>query len=78
MSPEDAFRNLRNAWFNKVLKSRAHEREWEDQEAEDRREMNNARKRYAFDIQTEEILRGEDRCIAPICINDMRKGENEN
>ena len=72
MSPaEKAFRQLREHWFNSELRSRPHEREWEDETQEELRERNNAAIKAKFDADTEAILRGEDRPINPRCGADL-------
>jgi len=68
---EKAFIALRQAWFNSKLRSRAHEREWETEEQELRRTMDNDAMKGEFDRQTLAILRGEDYPISPRCWNDL-------
>lgn len=60
MTPEYLFRQLREAWFQKVLMSRPHEKEWEDEVM-----------KREFDKQTEELLAGQIRSIAPHRSYDM-------
>ena len=72
MTPgEKAFVQLREIWFNRQLKSRSHEREWEDEDASLRRELHNEEIKRVFDKDTRAILDGEDRPIAPYCANDF-------
>lgn len=66
-----AFRVLRAAWFAAQLRSNAHEREWEDEEHEQRRHENNAALLATYDAQTEGILRGESWPVFPTCAADM-------
>jgi hypothetical protein len=69
---ERAWRELREAWFNRVLRNDPHEREWENDEAAALREQANARKKERFDAQTQEILSGTGSPpIAPRCPADM-------
>lgn len=76
-----AFRDLREAWFNTNLASRAHEREWETEEDQVTREESNKAKRLEYDKDTEAILQGEGEggMIAPRCWNDLgrRKKSDE-
>lgn len=67
----NAFRELRLAWFNAHLKSKPHEREWETEESEKRREEDNAELKEIFDEQTEAIILGEKLPISPRCSNDL-------
>jgi len=70
----DAFRELREAWFNAHLRSRAHDREWEDDTAEERRERQNAELRRRYDDQTESIIAGNSGVpVAPRCLHDMSR-----
>ena len=68
---EHAFRELRTAWFNRHLRSHAHEREWEDDEHKERRERNNQGLKFQYDTDTEAIINGVDRPIAPTCGADL-------
>ena len=69
----DSFRKLRNAWFNSILRFHAHEREWESEEHEKVRETNNRKMKEKFDKQTELIINGSEKSIAPYCWNDLNK-----
>jgi hypothetical protein len=72
MSPgEKAFVELREKWFNSHIKTCSHEREWEDEEASIRRKLYNEEMKRVFDKDTEAILNGEDRPVAPYCANDF-------
>ncbi|MHC4699583.1 MAG: hypothetical protein ACYTFQ_03305 [Planctomycetota bacterium] len=71
MKPKNLFREMRLAWFFKVLYFGAPDRVWEDDEAEARRMEINDRMRADYDADTEAILRGEDRMLAPRCLNDL-------
>ncbi len=67
------FRKLRESWFNAKLRSYGHERDWDDQD-EERQELRNQQNRSSkakYDEQTEAIIHGEKRCLAPTCDNDM-------
>ena len=68
---EQAFKELREKWFNAHIKSHPHEREWEDEDASLRRELHNEEVKMAYDQDTVAILNGEDRPIAPYCCNDF-------
>lgn len=68
---ETAFRTLRKTWFDTKLRSYPHEREWEDDTRASLREENNENMRKLYDKQTEQILAGENKPIAPRCHNDM-------
>ena len=67
----DAFRQLRTAWFNKVLKSYTSEREWENNEDQLERLNRNLDLKTLYDQQTEQIIDGKQRCVAPKCANDV-------
>jgi len=71
MRLEDSFRELRRAWFNRVLRFNAHEREWEDEDREKMREDNNRLMQQQYDTDTEAIIAGEDRPLTPGCWNDL-------
>lgn len=73
MKLEDSFRELRKAWFNAKLRSFAHEREWESEEEEERRELDNARRKKVYDAQTEAIINGQSASVVPHCWNDLVK-----
>mgnify|MGYP000949930812 CR=1 FL=1 len=68
---EAAFRTLRAAWFAKCLRNNGHEREWEDEEHERRRQEGNSRLLEMYSKQTEWILRGESWPVFPMCEADM-------
>ena len=68
---ELAFRKLRDAWFYAEIASYPGEREWEDEDRELSRERGNNRAKGYYDAQTEEILKGIDRPIAPTCEADF-------
>ena len=67
------FRQLRTAWFDRVLYQHGPERDWEDAEQEASREYNNKHARQLFDEQTEMLLKGKDLPIAPTCYGEMVK-----
>ena len=69
----DSFRKLRNAWFNRILRSEAQERVWESEEEENWRETHNKEMKEEFDKQTELIINGSEESIAPYCWNDLDK-----
>ena len=69
-----AFRQLREAWFVSNLASHAHEREWEDEDQEKRREASNQVTKQLYDKQTEMIVNGDEVPkfrIAPTCGHDL-------
>lgn len=66
-----AFRELRTRWFNKQLRSYAHEREWEDEDKTEERERRNDANQALFNKQTEEILAGKPRCVAPLGMDSV-------
>jgi hypothetical protein len=68
---QNAFRILRESWFYRILYSSPHERDWEDEEQEKSREINNIRSKNLFDNQTERIIAGEILPVAPMCNADM-------
>tara|TARA_R110002167_G_scaffold112234_1_gene284544 strand:- start:44 stop:307 length:264 start_codon:yes stop_codon:yes gene_type:complete len=70
----DAFRELRETWFNAHLRSRAHDREWEDETAGELRERQNTALKKRYDEQTESIIAGDGELpIAPRCAHDMSR-----
>jgi len=69
-----SFRDLREAWFNKHLRSYAQERVWEEKYEEQRRIKQNEVMKREFDEDTEAIIRGEKRSLAPTCGHDMWEG----
>ena len=69
MTIQDAFRELREAWFNAVLKSQPHERE--SVERETQRELDTFEIKATFDDQTESIIEGDDYTVAPYCAADL-------
>lgn len=74
----DAFRTLRESWFNRVLRSYSHEREWEDDERGNYREERNKELKELYDKQTERIIyQGweTNSIVCPSCERDMRMGE---
>lgn len=71
----DAFRTLRESWFNRVLRSYSHEREWEDDERGNYREERNKELKELYDKQTEQIICGGHAAVCPSCEHDMRMGE---
>ena len=73
MELEKAFRELRDTWFTNHLKKHAQERVWEDEEDEQYREEDNKRIKIKYDEQTEAIIRGENKPLAPKCPFDMEK-----
>lgn len=66
-----AFRELRTQWFNTQLRSHPPEREWENESETDARNQRNDENQAFFDRQTEEIIDGYARCVAPLSINDL-------
>ncbi len=73
MNLEKSFRELRNKWFVYHLENHEPERDWEDEERTRYREEGNRRMRIKYDAQTEDIIRGIERPIAPTCQFDMDK-----
>lgn len=73
MNKDEAFRELRERWFNQVIRSHAHERIWEEDAETQVREDHNRLMKAKFDKDTEAILSGEERAIAPRCLNDLGK-----
>ncbi len=71
MNIVSAFQELREAWFNKVLRNNAPERQWEDDVQELMREDDNKRCKEEYDKQTKEIIAGHNKKIAPHCRNDV-------
>ena len=67
----DKFRELRKFWFNYHLKSYAHEREWEDKHSQIKRQKENENLWQQYSQQTEDIINGLDRCIAPTSSYEM-------
>lgn len=77
MTLEDAFRQLRHAWFMQGLHCYAHERDWELESDELRREQRNAEMRAIYDADTERIIAGGAGTIAPTCWADMQPEANQ-
>jgi len=73
---KDSFRELRNAWFLSKLKSYCHERNHESDRSRELREEGNRLLKEVFDSDTELIIKGHNRCIAPKCNNDLQKKES--
>ena len=71
MKLDDAFRELRQAWFMHILKENGPEREWETTDGENARGERNLELHKRFTNQTEAIINGANRCIAPHCKADM-------
>ncbi len=71
MGLEDSFRELRGQWFNAILASKAHERVWESEEEEEAREALNSVLLAVYDRDTEAIIRGALRQVAPQCGHDL-------
>jgi hypothetical protein len=74
---ENAFRELRNFWFNKHLYSRPSEREWEDEDRDLQRKESNKYYKEIFDQDTEDIIIGKSRPIAPTSIFQMLQARKE-
>lgn len=70
---EDAFRRLREYWFDNKMASHAHERVWEDEETERIRNDWNTCVKKQYDKDTEEILAGKPINVAPRCPADLGK-----
>jgi hypothetical protein len=60
MNLENAFRIIRESYFNRHIRRTAHEREWETEEQEDTREQLNEELRRNYDLQTQAIIDGSD------------------
>lgn len=75
MKTEDAFREIRLAWFNRIIKSYSHERIWEDEEALDLRDKQNKELLEKYNDQTERIINGENLNITPYSSYDINKNE---
>lgn len=73
MQIEEAFRKLREEWFMRHLYSRDHERDSEDDDRAKYREEGNKELKAKYDEQTEAIIKGADKPIAPTCSYDMDK-----
>ena len=71
MKLEEAFRGLREKWFIYHLESHAHERVDESEEDAKYREENNNRIKIKYDEQTEAIIKGDNKPLAPTCWFDM-------
>lgn len=71
---EKAFRKLREQWFNRHLRSYAPEREDEDYERATAREEGNASLKSTYDEDTDAIIAGSKRAIAPTCGYDLEQG----
>jgi hypothetical protein len=74
---EDAFRKIRESWFNRHLYSRSSEREWEDEDRELSRNESNKYYKEIFDQDTEDIILGKNRCISPTSIFEMQQARKE-
>lgn len=75
---ETAFRELRERWFNRVLRQYEPEREWEDKEATVAREGNNVSLKRLYDEDTDALVSGNKRAIAPRCQHDIFKARSAN
>ena len=73
MNLEEAFRKLREKWFVYHLQRYAHERMDESEEDERTRKEDNKRMKIKYDEQTEAIIRGENKPLAPTCTFDMER-----
>lgn len=71
MNLQNAFIQLRDAWFYQKLYSQPSERDWEDSEAMQYREERNKEQKELFDKQTNDIINGMYKPIAPTCSYDM-------
>jgi len=71
MDVEQAFRELRAAWFHRHVATRRPEWRYEELCEEEAREYANARLRVMFDAQTESIIAGGDACVAPLSLCDL-------
>ena len=71
---EMAFRVLRKEWFDSQLRSEPQHRVWEDDSVTKMRDRQNQEMWELYDQQTQEIIAGEDRPIAPRCHNDLVRG----
>jgi len=71
----ESFKELRECWYHSNLHLYAHERIWEDEEDEEIRERSNRTIKELFDKQTNDLINGIRRPIAPHCENDMRQSE---
>ena len=69
----NAFRELRTAWFNTVLMDRGYEREFETDENLEMRTIRNKTAKIRFDADTESIILGHSRSVCPRCQNDMNQ-----
>ena len=77
MTLDEAFRELRGRWFQLHLTSRPHERVWEEEHETAYREAQNKAMRVMFDADTDAILRGEDRPVAPLRWSDIDKAQRD-
>jgi hypothetical protein len=74
MKLEDAFRGLREKWFIYHLQRHAQERVNESEEDEKYREEDNNKTKIKYDEQTESIIKGVNKPLAPTCEFDMDRG----
>ena len=72
----ESFEELREAWFNTVLKLYPHEREWESVEQESQREEANRGAKAIYDQDTTTLLIGGRAPVAPRCHNDLYKARS--
>lgn len=73
MSPaEKAFRQLREYWFDKMLRQRLSPFESHDDEREQLVDDYNFSMKAKYDQDTEAILEGQDRCINPCCFKEIK------
>lgn len=71
MDAATAFRRLRAHWFRCHLRVDEPEREWESVSQAAARELSNAALKRLYDADTEAILAGKTRQIAPRCSKDL-------
>jgi len=68
---EDVFRELRKKWFDMEIREYPHERVWETEDDETWRVRRNREAWHEYCKDTEAIINGEERNVAPRCCNDM-------
>ncbi len=73
MNTDAAFRQLRNAWFNRVIRCDAHERQWEEEDDEAQRTARNHAAKVVFDKQTDFIIAGGDAPISPTRLCEIKE-----
>lgn len=68
----DAFIELREAWFERVIKNQCAPGDWESEEEESQRNRFNATLKKKYDRQTFRIIAGDVLSVAPYTINSLQ------